>query len=466
MSRAFKVLICDPIGLARDELGRPDISGARRHIERLGGRFIPGSHRSASELEPGVVHFFYLPELAGEEAFLEETEGAGYDAVIAAATIVPPAASFSRGAVRIGSGTGNMRSHSWGGPDGRGGEAVLMNMPGINARATAHMVMKAILRELPDLPVEELHDRVVAGTFDTARHLGDYPTSGLAGRRIAVLGYGNIGREVAQLASAFRMEPIVYARPRYRRWIESEGFAYAATPVEAAAGADVLSCHVGFGPIDPATGRPANAGVIGEDVLGALNPGAVVINFDRGELADTEALARALADDRVSRVAVDADIFLDKAGNPSGPLAPYLQLARRWPDRVRLLPHAAADTDHPSRVAGACLAIDMIFGLLERGEAYNVVGDVPAGVRNCGRRKPAGIGNVTREIVTEALARRAEIEELTESLEGLAVYCRRALAEGGRPGDAAELAEAIFAGNRVATLLDWLGLTGPCPEEL
>ena len=66
------------------------------------------------------------------------------------------------------------------------------------------MVFKALLRELPDLPVEILHQKVVDGVFDTGKDLVGYPTEKLEGKRFAVLGYGNIGREVALLAKAFR----------------------------------------------------------------------------------------------------------------------------------------------------------------------------------------------------------------------------------------------------------------------
>ncbi|MFX4336011.1 hypothetical protein ABTA25_19680, partial [Acinetobacter baumannii] len=88
-----------------------------------------------------------------------------------------------------GAGTGNMQSRSWGGGSGAGGAAPLMNTPGINSRATAQMVMKAILRFLPDLPFDLLHERTVSGRFDTGRDLKDFPTGKLEGRRIAVLGY-------------------------------------------------------------------------------------------------------------------------------------------------------------------------------------------------------------------------------------------------------------------------------------
>src|SRR5690606_36631660 len=154
------------------------------------------------ELPPGI-HFFYQPDLSGEAEIIAQTADGRYDALIAAATFIPRQAVFALGDVRSGAVTGNMGSAARGGGNGEGGTAALMNTPGINSRATAQMVMKAILKVTPELPVELLHQRVAAGDFDTGRDLKSYPTAKLEGQRMAVLGYGNIGREVAKLSRAF-----------------------------------------------------------------------------------------------------------------------------------------------------------------------------------------------------------------------------------------------------------------------
>ena len=60
-----------------------------------------------------------------------------------------------------------------------------MNTPGINARATAQMVMKALVKVRPDLPVDQLNTMVVQGKFDTGRDLVRFPTAKLEGRRMA-----------------------------------------------------------------------------------------------------------------------------------------------------------------------------------------------------------------------------------------------------------------------------------------
>ena len=394
----YAVLICDLVGLRFGPDGKPDPSEVRAHIEAKGGRFHAAALGDKADLEHGRVHFFYQPDLSTREDLIEAAGDGRYDAVIAAATFLPIETVFPLAGVRIGAGTGNMGARSWGGGSGEGGTAVLMNTPGINSRATAQMAMKAILKVLPDLPVDRLHERVARGDFDTGRELRDFPTEKLEGKTLAVIGYGNIGREVAKLARAFGMRVVIRARPRHRDWVEAEGFAFAPDLIDAADGADVLSVHVGLGKQDAQSGRYANAGLIGKDVLSHMNKGAVLVNYDRGELIDVVALGDALETGQVRHAAIDADLFRDAStGRLSGPMLPYLDLVARHGARLELLPHAAADTDHPSRVAGAKQAVDQLFDVICRKSVTNAKGTVPPGYLSLGATTPPGVGPVTAD---------------------------------------------------------------------
>lgn len=408
-----KILIVDLLGLAVDADGGTDHSVAKAHVEARGGVFLYGSARGTEPGASGKPQFHYMPMLSTEAEILAEAGDGLYDAVIAAATVVPAGARFDLGGVRIGAGTGNMRSASWGGGDGTGGIAPLMNTPGINARATGQMVMKAVLRVRPDLPVEAMHALVAEGAFDTGRDLVNFPTAKLEGKTFAVIGYGNIGREVAKLARAFGMRVRVHARTRHRSWIESEGFDYAPSPASAAAGAEVLSVHVGLGALGPA--GYANAGLIGTEVMAALAPGAVLVNYDRGELIDTAALAVALDSGQIAHAAIDADLFRDVgSGALSGPMRPYLDLLPAHADRLSLLPHAAADTDHPTRVEGAVQAIDQILDVLQNRKVRNLKGDLPQGLTNAGGTRPHGIGGVSAADLAALFSDGARIDDLIE----------------------------------------------------
>ncbi|MCB1378025.1 MAG: phosphoglycerate dehydrogenase [Alphaproteobacteria bacterium] len=464
--RIYKVLICDLVGLKPDAGGKPDASAARSHIEAQGCVFHDGPLRGARNLAKGTIHFFYQPNLATADEIRAAASKGQFDAVIAAATYIPPDADFPLGGVRIGAGTGNMGSLSWGGGNGEGGAAPLMNTPSFNSRATAQMVMKALLRVRPDLPVDELHRRTVAGSFDTGRHLRDFPTEKLEGKKIAIMGYGNIGREVAKLARAFGMTVAIHARPRHKDWIESEGFEFALTPEDAAANADVVSPHTGLGPLNAATGKYANVNVVNGAVFKAMNDGAVLINYDRGECVDTEALDAALASGKISFAAIDADVFVDpETGAMSGPMVPYLALDKRYPGKLQLLPHAAADTEHFSRVEGARQAIDQIIACIRYKEVVNLKGNLPAGYTRGGDRTVRGIGKCAAADLRRAIDDWQDGHAARQSAETMAAIWgalttarteeerQRIIARHG-----ATLVKSI---NAHATLMRRLGLEGP-----
>ena len=377
---SFKVLICDRVGLHFDAAGQPDPSEVKSHIEFKGGVFHAGT---AASPVTDKVNFFYAPDLSTREELLSVASQGEFDAVIAAATFIPAECRFAEGGVRIGAGTGNMGSTSWGGPNGIGGAAPLMNTPGFNAVATAQMTMKALLHFRPALPFAQLHMRVVSNTFDTGKNLREFPTAKLEGQTFAILGFGNIGREVAKLAAAFGMKVRVFAREKHHARITADGFTPVLSAKEATRGADVVSVHTGLGMPDPQTGRSINVGLINAEVLGALNKGATVLNLDRGECVDAAALRDAMASSQVAHAAIDADIF-NENGKLFGPMVPYLPLAEMFGSRILLLPHAAADTDHPSRVAGAKQAVDQIFDAILNKRVTNLKGDLPAGYINAG----------------------------------------------------------------------------------
>jgi D-3-phosphoglycerate dehydrogenase len=114
------------------------------------------------------------------------------------------------------------------------------------------------------------------------------PLGDLDGATLAIIGYGRIGRRVAELASVFGM-----------RVLASDPYADDA-PValhDALAAADVVSLHA---PLTPET-----HGLIGAEALRHVKPGAVLVNCGRGGLLDLDAAYGALLDGRLRGVGLD-----------------------------------------------------------------------------------------------------------------------------------------------------------------
>lgn len=111
---------------------------------------------------------------------------------------------------------------------------------------------------------------------------------------LGVIGYGRLGRRVAQYGRAFGMA-VRYADP----FVDLEdGVAEKAETLAGLAGwADVLSLHV------PAT--PETRHLINADILAGVKPGAYVINTARAELIDEDALLQGLRSGRIGGYAAD-----------------------------------------------------------------------------------------------------------------------------------------------------------------
>lgn len=109
----------------------------------------------------------------------------------------------------------------------------------------------------------------------------------LAGRTLAVIGFGKIGRRVAEIASAaFGMRVRVFSPSVAPAEIEAAGFACAATLDAALDGADVVSLHQRL--------TADTRGVIDAARLARMKPDAMLVNTARGGLVDAEALVAAL----------------------------------------------------------------------------------------------------------------------------------------------------------------------------
>ena len=120
----------------------------------------------------------------------------------------------------------------------------------------------------------------------------------LMGRRVLVMGFGRIGREVAKRCAAFGMAVMVYDPYVQANVIEAAGDYRSVPDFEAALPeTDVLTVHMPLG--------ADSRGLIGAAELAALPAHAFVINAARGGIIDEAALHDALTSGRIAGAGLD-----------------------------------------------------------------------------------------------------------------------------------------------------------------
>lgn len=165
------------------------------------------------------------------------------------------------------------------------------NIPAYSTNAVAQHVF-AFLLELAD--GVGLHDASVkAGDWErsTAFCYWKRPLFELEGKRIGIVGAGNIGRRVASLARAFGME-VLYTSPHSR----IEG-ARLVSFDELVASCPIISLHC---PLSADTLH-----MVDDEALGRMGEGTILINCSRGPLVDSGAVLRALDSGRLSWYCAD-----------------------------------------------------------------------------------------------------------------------------------------------------------------
>ncbi len=120
----------------------------------------------------------------------------------------------------------------------------------------------------------------------------DFPIRELSGRVLGIIGYGTLGRSVAQAAQAALGMRVVIANRAGAERTPGRIDLYEMLPQ-----VDVLSLHC---PLTPATQN-----LIGARELALMKPDALLINTARGGLIDSQALANALRARRIGGAAID-----------------------------------------------------------------------------------------------------------------------------------------------------------------
>ena len=181
---------------------------------------------------------------------------------------------------------------------------IVTNVPAYSTESVAQMVFAHLLTVTNRVEHYAVQNRADRWTNSADFSYSDTMLTELAGKTFGIVGLGNIGKRVAQIAQAFGMNVIALTSkttlPEGIKKVElSELFPQS----------DVLSLHC---PLTSDTHHMINA-----DTLKLMKPTAILINTGRGPLIDDQAVADALKDKRL--YAFCADVLTEeppKADNP------------------------------------------------------------------------------------------------------------------------------------------------------
>ncbi len=226
------------------------------------------------------------------------------------------------------------------------------NCPGKNAIAVAELVMGLLMtvdRRIPD-QVADLR----AGKWNKKEY---GKADGLYGKTMGILGMGAIGSEVALRAQAFGMRVLAWSRSFDDARARELGVDRAATPLDVARQADVVSLHVAL--------APETRGLCGEPFFTALKPGAILLNAARAEVVDAAALAHAV---REKGIRAGLDVHPGEPDSGTGTLAdPLIDLPGVYGTH-----HVGASTRQAEN-AIADEAVRIVRSFVQKGDVPNCV---------------------------------------------------------------------------------------------
>ena len=146
---------------------------------------------------------------------------------------------------------------------------VVMNTPGQNANAVAELVLGLLV-------------------FTVRNFYNGKAGSELMGKKLGILAFGNVGRNVARIAKGFGMEVAAYDAYCPAEVITAAGVEAAASQAELFETCDIVSLHI------PATAETKQS--INKALVGSMKKGAILINTARKEVINEPELLELMAE--------------------------------------------------------------------------------------------------------------------------------------------------------------------------
>lgn len=184
---------------------------------------------------------------------------------------------------------------------------IVSNIPGYGTASVVQMTF-ALLLELTQ-HVQHHSNAVREGRWARSADFcfWDYPLIELAGKTMGIIGFGSIGEQVADVATAFGMN-ILGSKRQQTDQSHRKNFRWTSIP-ELLEQSDVVSIHC---PLLPET-----KGLINQASLATMKPSALLLNTSRGPIIVDQDLADALNNNVIAGAGIDVlSVEPPSADNP------------------------------------------------------------------------------------------------------------------------------------------------------
>jgi D-3-phosphoglycerate dehydrogenase len=218
---------------------------------------------------------------------------------------------------------------------------IVMNTPDGNTTSTAELTFALMLALARHIAQADASMR--AGRWDRKKYMGTQ----LAGKTLGIIGFGRVGRALAQRAHAFGMKEIAYDPFVPEDVARHLGLSLVPRLEDLLGEADIISLH--------AVVNDQTRGIINAATIARMKDGVRIINAARGQLINSADLAAALKSGKVAGAALDVyDVEPPTANNP------LLGLPN-----VIYTPHLGASTYESQEAVGEQAAHQTITALLK-----------------------------------------------------------------------------------------------------
>jgi D-3-phosphoglycerate dehydrogenase len=209
----------------------------------------------------------------------------------------------------------------------------VFNAPYSNTRSVVELVIGEIIALARRLP--EKTQRMHEGIWDKSAK-GSHE---VRGRTLGIVGYGNIGTQLSNVAEALGLRVIFFDTADRLAHGNAQRMRSLDDLLEQA---DVVSLHV--------DGRPGNAGFFGAEQFARMKPRSVFINAARGMVVDTESLRDHILSGHIAGAALDVFPVEPKAQGD------VFESPLRGLDNVILTPHVGGSTQEAQEEIGYFVA--------------------------------------------------------------------------------------------------------------